>query len=392
MDNLERQLDNYLPEAIQLRRQIHQNPELGMKERNTTALIRKKLMEYGVEPMEFGLESGVSAVIHGKKPGKNVALRADIDALPMTETSHLPFASHVQGICHSCGHDLHTAYLLLAARILQTRRESLVGNVWLIFQPAEELGSGAKYMVEKGAFPQEPAIDQVIGVHVATELPAGHIGLIKGPASAGCDTIHITVHGVGGHGAHPSRCVDPVVAAAYLITQLQTLVSRESSPFQPVVLSFGKIAGGNAANVIPETVTIDGTLRTFSHEVRAQIKEAIVRMCKYQAQSMRTTVDVVIESGIPPLIHDPGIVDGLERAAKKTIGKDRVIHLPQPNSSSDDFSVYLDYCPGVRYRVGTHTDDPATRAGAHNSGVVFDESAIKTAAFVTCQYILDTLQ
>ena len=392
MSDLEVQISKYLEEAIQLRRQIHQNPELGMEEHMTTQLIQKRLAQYGIELEHWELETGVSAIIRGGKPGQTIALRADIDALPMEESSGLPFASQHKGVCHSCGHDIHTAYLLLVARVLQENRASLVGNVRLLFQPAEELGSGAKYMVEKGAFTQQPVMDQIVGVHVATELPVGHIGLIKGPASASCDTIRITVHGFGGHGAHPSRCIDPIVISAYLIAQLQTIVSREISPFQPAVLTFGQISGGKAPNVIPESVTFSGTLRTFDHEVRDQLKEAVRRTCQMHCQSMRATVDVEIEDGIPPLIHDASIVDGLEQAAIKTIGVQNIIYLAQPNSSSDDFSVYLNHCPGVRYQVGIRTDDPATQKDAHNPGVVFDEGALKTAALVTCQYIMDTLK
>lgn len=392
MESLKARVDDFMDETVQIRRQIHRNPELGMKEHKTTALILKKLREYGVEIEDWGLETGVSAIIRGGRPGRTIGLRADIDALPMTETSGLPFASEIPGVCHSCGHDMHTAYLLLVARILQENRKDLAGNVRLLFQPAEELGSGAKYMVKKGAFTVEPHMDELVGIHVATELPAGHIGLIKGPASAGCDTIEITVHGRGGHGAHPSRCIDPIVAAAYLIAQLQTIVSRETSPFEPAVLTFGKIVGGTASNVIPESVTFSGTLRTFSHESRSRIKEAIRRTCEFHCKSMRTTADVVIEDGIPPLIHDPAIVNKLAEAARETIGEENIIWLPQPNSSSDDFSVYLEKCPGVRYRVGTRTDDPATAAGAHNPGVVFDESALRTAALVTCQYIRNVLK
>lgn len=391
MQSIEAQIDGYMEEAIEIRRQLHRRPELGMKEVETTALVRKKLTEYGVMIEDLELETGVSALIRGGKPGRTIALRADMDALPMTEESGLSFSSEVPGVCHSCGHDLHTAYLLLVSRILKGHRAALSGNVRLLFQPAEELGSGAKYMIEKGVMEREPKVNEIIGIHVATELPAGYIGLIKGPASAGCDQIHVTVRGKGGHGAHPSRCVDPIVVSAYLIAQLQTLVSREVSPFQPAVLTFGKIQGGTAANVIPETVTFSGTLRTFSHETRTQIKDAILRTCGQHCKSMRAEADVIIEDGIPPLIHDGEIVDGLADAATQTIRPDHVIWLPQPNSSSDDFSVYLDHCPGVRYRVGTHTDDPRTKAGAHNPGVVFDENAIRTAALVTCRYILNRL-
>lgn len=392
MKNLIEQIDMLMEETIQIRRQIHQNPELGMKEFETTALIKKKLCECGIEIEDWGMDTGVSAIIRGGRKGKTIALRADIDALPMVENSGLPFASKCHGVCHSCGHDINTAYLLLVAKVLQERREDLAGNVRLFFQPAEELACGAKYMIEKGAFTKEPVMDQIIGCHVATNLPAGHIGLIKGTALSGCDIIHITVHGVGGHGARPAECVDPIVISAYLIAQLQTLVSREISPFRPAVLTFGKIVGGTAANIIPETVTISGTLRTFDNETRTQLKEAIVRTCKLHCESMRSTVDVEFEVGIAPLIHDAEIIDQLEIAAKEVIGEDHIIFQPEPLAGSDDFAEFLAHCPGVRYSIGTRTEDPRTQMSLHSPDIVFDESAIRSAALVTCQYVLNVLK
>lgn len=392
MKNLIEQIDMLMEETIQIRRQIHQNPELGMKEFETTALIKKKLCECGIEIEDWGMDTGVSAIIRGERKGKTIALRADIDALPMSENSGMPFASNNSGICHSCGHDINNAYLLLVAKVLQGCREDLAGNVRLFFQPAEELGIGAKYMIEKGAFTKEPVMDQIIGCHADTNLPAGHIGLTKGPALSGCDMIHITVHGVGGHGARPSDCVDPIVAASYLITQLQTLISREISPFRPAVLTFGKIVGGTALNIIPENVTISGTLRTFDHNTRTYLKEAIVRTCKLHCESMRTTADVVFEMGIPPLIHDPEIIDQLEIAAKETIGEDHIIFRTEPLPGSDDFSEFLAHCPGVRYAIGTRNEDPRTQVSLHSPDIVFDESAIRSAALVTCQYVLNVLK
>lgn len=381
-----------MEEIIQIRRQIHQNPELGMKEFETTALIKKTLQESGIEIEEWGLETGVSAIIRGGKPGKTIGLRADIDALPMSENSGLSFASKNPGICHSCGHDINTAYLLLVGKVLQQCRHDLAGNVRLLFQPAEELGKGAKYMIEKGAFTKEPVMERIVGVHIATTLPAGHIGLIKGSANSGADKITITVHGVGGHGARPAETIDPIVAAAYLITQLQTLISREISPFCPAVLSFGTISGGTTANIIPDTVTFSGTLRTFDHETRARIKEGILRICKLQCESMRTTAEVVVEEIASPLINDAEIIDQLAIAARETIGEDHIVFLSEPGAGSDDFAEFLSQCPGVRYLIGNRTEDPKTGVSLHSSQIVFDEGAIRTAALVTCQYVKNALK
>ncbi len=393
MENLKNQIDMLMDEAIEIRRQLHQNPEISNKEFETSALIKKILTENGIEIEDLGLETGVSAIIRGGKSGRTIGLRADIDALPMEEKSGLPFASKNLGVCHSCGHDINTAYLLLVGKVLQDCREELAGNVRLLFQPAEEIGKGAKDMIAKGVLTKEPAVDEIVGIHVDTMLPTGHVGLKKGSVNAGADIIDITVRGVGGHGARPAETVDPIVSAAYLITQLQTLISREISPLRPAVLSFGKIIGGTKSNIIPDTVVISGTLRTFDHETRAKIIEGIKRICKLQSESMRTTAEVVFDGAIAPLINDPDVIDKLEIAATETIGKERVIILDEPYPASDDFSEFLAKIPGVRYLIGNRTSDPRTGLTLHSSNLIFDEeNIIKTAALVTCQYVCNELK
>lgn len=392
MINLKEHIDMLMDETIKIRRQIHQNPEVGMKEFETTALIKKTLQESGIEIEDIGLKTGVCAIIRGGKSGKTIGLRADIDALPMEEKSGLPFASKNAGVCHSCGHDINTAYLLLVGKVLQSCRENLAGNVRLLFQPAEEFAKGAQEMIAKGVITREPVMDQIVGFHVDPLVPAGHIGLIKGPANAGTDMIDITVHGRGGHGARPANTIDPIVATAYLVAQLQTLVAREISPFKPVVLSFGKIAGGTTANIIPDTVNLVGTLRTFDFETRKQMQEAIRRTCKLHCESMRTTADVVIDEAVPPLNNDGEIIDQLHIAAKETIGEENIVFYSEPNSASDDFSEFLKYIPGVRYTVGNYTEDPNSKLSLHSSEIVFDEEAIRVAALVTCRYVLNLLK
>lgn len=393
MENLKEKIDVLMEETIQIRRQLHQNPEVSAKEFETTALIKKILTENGIEIEDLGLETGVSAIIRGGKSGKTIGLRADIDALPMEENSGLPFASKKVGVCHSCGHDLHTAYLLLVGKVLQGCREELSGNVRLLFQPAEEIGKGAKDMIAKGVLTKEPVMDEIVGIHVDPYLPTGHVGLKKGSANAGADMIDIKVHGVGGHGARPAETVDPIVSAAYLITQLQTLISREISPLRPAVLSFGKIVGGTKSNIIPDTVEISGTLRTFDHETRAKIIEGIKRICKLQSESMRTTAEVAIDAAVSPLINDPDIINKLEVAATETIGKERVIVLDEPVPASDDFSEFSAKIPGVRYLIGNRTGDPKTALTLHSSNLIFDEENIlKTAALVTCRYVQNALK
>ena len=237
-------------DMIGIRRHIHANPELSNEENRTTALIREKLEEYGIEIMEIGLKTGF---LKGGRPGKTVAIREDIDALPMSEKTGLPYASSVDGVCHSCGHDIHTTVLLFCARVLSELRDQLSGNVLFLFQPAEERGTGARQLLDcKFYEPVKP--DVLVGLHVSPEYPAGSIGLKEGPANASCDTFYIKVSGKGGHGAHPENCIDPIAISGYIMAQLQTVVSRENHPVYPAVMTIGSIHGGKAPNVIPDFV------------------------------------------------------------------------------------------------------------------------------------------
>ncbi|WMJ83720.1 M20 metallopeptidase family protein [Oscillospiraceae bacterium LTW-04] len=383
-------IDQYSAQAIEIRRKIHAHPELGYEEYATSNLILNELARYGIVGEQLpGLPTSVIAVIRGSKPGKTVGIREDIDALPLTEETGLAFASQNVELSHACGHDIHTAALLLTARVLNELKSELCGNVRLIFQPAEERVTGAKKMIEAGLMTLEPKCDNIIGVHVSPEFPAGSIGVIKGAANAATDAVSITVKGSGGHGAHPYRCVDPIITSAYLLTQLQSIISRENPALQPAVLTFGMIHGGTAMNIIPSEVKLEGTLRTFSEESRHNIWEAIRRVSKSCCEAMRAEADVVIEEGVPALINADEVIDRIAAAAEKTIGTENVIWYEKPSPGSDDFSRFLDFCPGAQFRVGTGNDLPESRIGLHNPKNIFDEKAIGVAAAVMAQYTLD---
>lgn len=383
-------VDQYLEESISIRRKIHANPELGYEEYATSELILSELARYGIVGERLpGLSTGVIAVIRGGNPGKTVGIREDIDALPIHEETNLPFASQKAGLAHACGHDIHTAALLLTARVLNALKDTLYGNVRLIFQPAEERVTGALKMIEAGLMALEPKCDTIIGMHVSPDFPAGSIGVIKGAANAATDAVYITVKGVGGHGAHPYRCVDPIVTSAYLLTQLQSIISRENPALQPAVLTFGTIHGGTAMNVIPSEVKLTGTLRTFNEQSRHNIWDAIRRISKSCCAAMRAEADVVIEEGVPPLINSSEVIDRVAAAAEKTIGAEKVMWYDKPSPGSDDFSRFLSFCPGAQFRVGTANDLSESRIGLHNSKNIFDEKAIGVAAAVMAQYTLD---
>ena len=379
-------------EMIQMRRHIHQNPELSNQEFQTTKLIQEKLTGYGVEIADIGLKTGVVGVLKGRFPGKTLAIREDIDALPMKELTGLPFASASDGVCHSCGHDIHTTVLLYTAKILSALKDELHGNVMFLFQPAEENGSGAKQLIDCG-FDQVLKPDAFVGLHVAPKLNAGCIGLKDGAASASSDMFQIRVTGKGGHGAHPENCVDPIMISAYILTQLQTIVSRENHPIHPAVLTVGSIHGGQANNVIPDYVDMGGTLRSLEPESRQAMQEAIDRITVSCAEAMRGKAEVTWNKGMPPLVNDTPIVDGIRAAAQKLLPADAIKTIADPSLGSEDFSyLFPAYGPGAQFSLGCGNDsDPNTRHGLHNSKNVFDEGCLAVGTAVLVQYARDFL-
>ena len=382
----------YTEEMIAIRRHIHENPETSNAEFKTTALIKEKLTEYGVEIAEIGLKTGVIGIIRGGKPGKTIAIREDIDALPMPELTGLPFASKVENVCHSCGHDIHTTVLLCCAKVLSEIKDELCGNVMLIFQPAEEGGYGAQQVVDC-KFYEVLKPDAFVGLHVSANLEGGQIGIKKGPVSASSDVFTIKVNGKGGHGAHPENFVDPIAIAGYMITQLQTVVARENHPSYPAVLTIGSIHGGKAYNIVPDYVEMGGTLRSLNPDYRKSMKEAIERICKSCAEAMRGNAEITWKSGVPTLVNDEDIVDGIIAAASKVIGEENII--PQTNASlgSEDFSIFFpEYGPGAQFSVGTRIPgDPNSAIGLHNAKNVFNEDSIEIGSSVIVQYVRDFL-
>ena len=377
--------------GIAVRRELHQHPELSCQEKATSALIRRELSAMGIAETDLGLETGVVADITGEKEGAGrvIAIRADIDALPVTEQTGLPFASQTDGVSHACGHDLHTAALLLVAKYLSENRSAFSGRVRLMFQPAEETGVGAKLLIGSGVL--EPRTDYVLGVHTWPDTPAGKVGVRFGTSHASSDTVKIVIRGKGGHGAHPYRCVDPVVTAGYLLTQLQSIVSRELSINEGGVLTFGLIRGGTAPNVIPDTVELQGTLRTLTAAQRKHMQESIRRVAESCCAAMRAEAEVTITEGMPPLENEPGVIAAVRDAAVKVLGAENVVELKASSPGSDDFAFYLEKVPGALFRMGTGNEDPSTHIGLHNARNTFDERGIATAAKVIAQTVLDLL-
>lgn len=395
MENWKRWLEDWYEEQVEVRHMLHRNPELPYEERETTRFLKQQLKDWGIQVEDLpGLETGVSAVIEGAHPGPMLVLREDIDALPILENTGLDFASQKPGVCHACGHDVHTAALLYAARALQQLREELHGSVKLIFQCAEEVGSGAYKMLEAGALkgcqPQA-----VVGFHCAPLLELGKIGVRRGPSNASFDIFTWTITGRGGHGAYPQRCVDPVVVSAHLITQLQTVVSRFNNPTHPAVLTVGEIHGGTAPNIIPDQVTMRGAMRAFDEGLRQEMLEQIRQITRDCCAALGAKGEVSRDVGIPSIISDPEIADGVARAVEESLGQEHLHWVPEASMGSDDFSVWMEACGGrgVQFQVGTH--DPAcpnSGLGIHVAENIFPDEALKYAAPVLVQFAVDYLK
>lgn len=384
-------LEEYYHTAVEFRHELHRFPELGHQEFKTTEEIRCIFEKNGVEILNYPIKTGVVARIKGEHPGIAIALREDIDALPIQEETSLSFKSQIPGISHACGHDLHTALLLLTGLVLNKRKKELHGEIILIFQPAEEICDGAVKMLAAGVLEKHVA-NQLIGLHCSPVIGLGKVGVITGVNNASCDLVHIEVSGKGGHGAHPEECVDPVIVAAVLLLQLQTLISRETSPFQSAVITFGQIMAGTAPNVIPENVFLHGTMRTLNENVRSELMEAIPRMAQGCCESMRANCQVSFEKGMPPLVNHSDVAEKFTKAALQSLGEDAVVRLTKPSMGSDDFSCLLEKCKnyGGQFLIGTRDEkSPETKGGLHNGHTVFPDETIRYGAQVLIQYILN---
>lgn len=391
MKTVRKLLETYREDTLAIRRELHRHPELSMEEIKTTAFIKEKLTEYGIPLYEGNLSTGAAAVIEGAESGKTILFRADIDALPMDEKSGLLFASENPGVCHSCGHDIHTAALLLTARILNEFRDRLFGRVILLFQPAEEKLGGSQLVIDSGLFDvYKPEL--AVGLHCWPDLPGGSVGVRKGPFMASSDSVKITVRGRGGHGAHPHKSIDPITTAAYILTELQTIISRTVAPLDSAVLTMGKFTAGTAANVIPDEVVMEGTVRTVTHETRALMEEKIRTVAEHGAMALGAACEVHYERGVPAVVCDRQVTEYIERAAAAELGGSKVLTLETPSMGSEDFARYLELVPGAMFRIGTSNENPATRLPLHNSGIIFDEEAIFAGAAVFSRFALEYLK
>ncbi|TXK50872.1 amidohydrolase [Pontibacter qinzhouensis] len=368
----------YAPDTVALRRHLHAHPELSFEEHNTAAYVEQALRSFGLTPTRMAT-TGVVAVIEGRNPAKKtIALRADLDALPIVEQNEVSYKSKNEGVMHACGHDVHTASLLGVARILQELREEFEGSVKLIFQPGEEkFPGGASVMIKEGVL-QQPAPESIMGQHVFPMLPAGKVGFRSGMYMASADEIYITVTGKGGHAAMPEQNIDTVLIAAHLIVALQQIVSRHASPKVPTVLSFGKVEAMGATNVIPNEVKIQGTFRTMDEKWRKEAHKRIKKLAEGLCESMGGSCDIDIKNGYPYLKNDPELTARARKAAEAFLGEDNVVDLDLW-MGAEDFAYYSQEVAACFYRLGTRSDARNITSSVHTPTFDVAEEALETS-------------
>jgi len=403
-DAVDRAVHAAMPRVIEWRRDLHAHPELGNREQRTAGIVAKQLRKLGLRVRTGVAHTGVVGVLRGAAERPVVALRADMDALPLTEETGLPFASRVRttyrgrevGVMHACGHDAHTAILLGVAEALASVRDRLPGTVLFVFQPAEEgpppgERGGASLMLEEGAF-ADPTPDAVFGLHVSAFQSFGEIGLVPGAAMASSDRLTIRVKGRGAHAAYPWRAVDPIPVAAQIVLALEALPARQVDARVGSVVSFGAIHGGVRGNILPDEVELSGTIRALSREVREQLQERIRRTARAIAEGAGATAEIVIDDGNPITWNDPELARRIRPTLERVAGSERVVET-LPWTGAEDFSLYQERVPGVFFFLGTIPRGvaPENAEPNHSPRFVVDEGALEIGVRALAQVAVDTL-
>jgi amidohydrolase len=370
----------YKEEVIATRRHLHENPELSYQEFKTAAFVKERLENLGITHIEQKATTGWSALIEGKNPRKKViALRADMDALPIIEANDVSYKSQNPGVMHACGHDAHTASLLGAAKILNELKDQFEGTIKLIFQPGEEVApGGASFMIKDGVL-ENPRPQGIIGQHVMPFIPVGKVGFRQGLYMASADELYITVKGKGGHAAMPETLIDPVLIASHMIIALQQVVSRAASPKIPSVLSFGRVEALGATNVIPNEVKIQGTFRTLNEDWRAKAHRKMLQIAHGIVEGMGGELDFEIRQGYPFLQNDPEMTARATEAAKAYLGEENVLDL-DIWMAAEDFAYYSQVIDGCFYRLGTRNEAKGIISGVHTPTFDIDEDALEIGA------------
>ncbi len=362
-------------EVIRLRRDFHKHPELGFKEHRTSEIVENYLKNCGVEIKSKVAKTGVVGILKGKEPGKTIMLRADMDALPIQEMNDIPYKSVNKNIMHACGHDGHTAMLLVAAKVLSNHKDRIKGTVKFIFQPSEEeTPGGAIKMIEEGVM-ENPHVDKAFGLHLGNMIPAGIIGIKDGVFTAEADTFKIEINGKGGHGAYPHTSVDPIIIAAQTVMGLQTIASREINPIKPIVVTVGKIHSGDVFNVIPEKAELFGTVRTLEKDVAKTVPERIKRIAENTAKSFRGSANTHYSFGYPPLMNNKEETEYVIKIAKRIVSEKNVVKTPV-SMGGEDMAYFLEKVPGAFFWLGSMNKEKGLDKPHHSAYFNFDENVL----------------
>ena len=376
--DINKRIDEIYDELVEIRRDLHKNPELSQNEYRTQKKLREYLNKWGIENYPCA-DTGLVGIIKGKNKGKTVGIRGDMDALPIHEKNKVPYRSLTPGVMHACGHDAHTTILLGTGRILKElmdSKNSINGNVKLFFQPAEETIGGAERMINEGCM-EEPKVDYVLGLHVQPYLKVGRVELKYGKLNASTDTINISLKGKASHGAYPDKGIDAILMAGNVITALQSIVSRNISPLNSVVVSLGKISGGIKNNIIADQVTITGTMRTLDDEIRKYTKDRISSLVKNIAMAYGGEGTTTFKNGYKALINDNELVDIIKENAERLLGKENVEFKEFPSLGAEDFSYFLDAAKGAFFHLGCGNPLKGITSPLHTEHFDIDEECLK---------------
>ena len=373
-NKLKEKIDEMKDWLVEIRRTIHMHPELGFEEVETSRFVSEWLQKFGLDVKRGMAKTGVVGLLKGKKPGRTVAIRADMDALPLDEANRVPYASQIKGKMHACGHDAHVTILLGVAKFFSSIPDQVKGNIKWIFQPAEEGGGGGRIMVEEGVL-ENPKVDAIFGAHVFPFLSVGKVGIYEREGLAAADRFIIKIIGKGGHAASPHVSKDPILATGHLITQIHSIVSRNVNPLESGVITIGKVSGGTASNIIPDEVELIGTVRSLNPQVREELKSRIEQVTQGIARSFSMDCRFDFEYGYPVLINNPEMSKLVGLACSKGIGKENV-EVVKPSMGGEDFAYYLEKVPGSFFRLGCRNEEKGLIHPYHSSLFDIDEEVL----------------
>ncbi len=379
------------PGLVNLRRELHKYPEIAFNEYQTSERIAKELKKLGLDFKKGIAKTGVVALLNKRKKGRSVALRADMDALPIEEQTKFPYRSKNKGMMHACGHDVHMTCVIGAAKILTRLKDELPGKVKFIFQPSEEVPpGGAKPMIQAGVL-ENPKVSGIFGLHCDTSIPVGRIGVREGPTMAQADSFDVIVTGTGGHGARPHDGVDAIVVASQVIQALQTIPSRKINPLEPVVISVGKIEGGTARNIICDRVLLKGTARSLSKQVARRIPALLKTIISGITKSAGASFELDYSPGYPVLTNHPGATDLARATVAEMFGKQAVFEIKKPTMGGEDFAYYLQKVPGSFLRLGIRNPEKKAVYPWHHPKFTVDEDAITIGSAILAGVAFDFL-